>query len=753
MRACPEKPYPLKERELTRDELSEKIRTLEERLLESEQIVQAIRGGEVDAFIVHELNGDRNYTLKGADHGYRILVESITEGTLILSSDDSIYYCNRTLGEMLGLPIQKIISKKLDSFVTSEGRAQLMEITRACRGFGEAKGEFLMKRSDGTLLPVNVSLNRMSVSDFEGVCAVISDLSEHKQVEEKLKIHRAELERLVHELQVHQVELEMQNDELRETQNQLEESKMQYVDLYDFAPVGYLTLDVNGQLLGANLTAAALFGTERARLIGAIFPLYVDPKYREQARLHIMTVFKTRERQICELRLKPKGGEEFYARLESIFIVDTKGDGLCRTTVSDIAYAKRAEEALHHAREKLEERVRDRTAELLKVNEQLRDEIAERKRAEVLLQRQAELLHLAYDPIIVWQVGGPIESWNKGAEELYGYSQEEAVGQVTHDLLKTIHPVPWTQIEAELHERRFWEGEIKHHTRDGRALIISARKQLVCGADGVERVLEVNRDITERKQMEEDLRKSHDELELRVKERTSEWESANEKLRLMPSRLIAVQENERKRLAGELHDSIGQTLAALKFRIEHVITTLEKSESEQALHLLHEFIPILQRSIDETRAIYMGLKPMILSEHGILATLEWYRQEILKVYPNPHIELETSVIEEDIPEDLKTAIFRIVQEALNNTLKHGKSEWVDVRLAASDGAIELEISDDGIGMDLDYIMESRTAKSLGLIGMRERTDITGGEFTIKSAPNEGTSIKAVWRKHKENTLP
>ena len=227
----------------------------------------------------------------------------------------------------------------------------------------------------------------------------------------------------------------------------------------------------------------------------------------------------------------------------------------------------------------------------------------------------------------------------------------------------------------------------------------------------------------------------------------ADLELANEKLRLVPFRLIEVQENERKRLAGELHDSIGQTLAALKFRIEHVIATLEKRQSRQALQLLHEFIPILQRSIDETRSICMGLKPTILGDHGLLATLEWYRGELVRFYPNQHIQLETTVAEEDIPAHLKNSIFRIVQEALNNTFKHGRAERVDVRLALNDAAIELEISDDGIGMDLDSIMESCTGKSLGLIGMRERTQFTGGVFTIESAPNEGTKIKAVWGNH------
>src|SRR5208283_722590 len=184
----------MEKREPTREDLLEKIRTLEERLLESEQTIQAIQSGEVDALVIQKPGGEQLYTLTGADHGYRVLVESITEGALILSSDDSIYYCNRTLGEMLQLPIQKIVSKKLDSYVASEGREQLMALIEESRSLGTAKGEFLITRNDGTLLPVNVSLNCMSFEDFEGVCAVITDLTEQKQVEEELRRHRTELE-------------------------------------------------------------------------------------------------------------------------------------------------------------------------------------------------------------------------------------------------------------------------------------------------------------------------------------------------------------------------------------------------------------------------------------------------------------------------------------------------------------------------------------------------------------------------------
>jgi two-component system, chemotaxis family, sensor kinase Cph1 len=157
-----------------------------------------------------------------------------------------------------------------------------------------------------------------------------------------------ETKQLIHELQVHQIELEMQNDELRKSQAELEESRAKYSDLYDFAPVGYFTLDKHGLILDANLTAAKELGIERSLLITKPFRTYIVTADREIFDSHLQKVFKNNDRQTCEIRLMRKNGSEFSARLESIAANDLNGNSLCRTSVIDITEDKIAKEILNH---------------------------------------------------------------------------------------------------------------------------------------------------------------------------------------------------------------------------------------------------------------------------------------------------------------------------------------------------------------------------------------------------------------------
>ena len=189
----------MKQDEPTRQELIEENETLKERLGEAEATMKAIRRGEVDAFVVQESGEEQVYTLKGADVAYRILVESLNEGALILASDYSIFYCNGCFSAMVGLPIQKIIGSNIRSFFIPDSQTLVVDKIRETKEIGVARGESMLERSDGTFLPVSLSLNFITMKDFDVVCAIVTDLSEQKQVEKELRRHRTELEFLVNE--------------------------------------------------------------------------------------------------------------------------------------------------------------------------------------------------------------------------------------------------------------------------------------------------------------------------------------------------------------------------------------------------------------------------------------------------------------------------------------------------------------------------------------------------------------------------
>lgn len=178
-----------------RQELLERIAALEGRLWEAEQAISAIRGGEVDALVVEGPEGDRLYTLSGADYGYRVVVESMNEGAVIFAPDYSIYYCNGSFAEMLQVPIQKIIGANLESCIDEQFHYEIKEIFRKGRDSGKAVGEFQLKRADGTTLPVRVSINFVNLENFPGICAIITDLADQKKKERELRTTAEQLRR------------------------------------------------------------------------------------------------------------------------------------------------------------------------------------------------------------------------------------------------------------------------------------------------------------------------------------------------------------------------------------------------------------------------------------------------------------------------------------------------------------------------------------------------------------------------------
>ena len=252
-----------------------------------------------------------------------------------------------------------------------------------------------------------------------------------------------------------------------------------------------------------------------------------------------------------------------------------------------------------------------------------------------------------------------------------------------------------------------------------------------------------------RKRAEEALQKAHDELEARVRERTAELTAANEalreygrELRRLSAELLNAQEKERRRIASEIHDGITGSLNAIKLSIEMTATQMERGNA--STESLRRLVSTLQRTIDETRRIMADLRPSILDDFGIVATINWLCREFEKIYPHIRIEKNVEPIEDQVSESLKTVIFRISQEAMNNIAKYSQADRADLSLRKIAGGIELVIRDNGRGFDVATAARSDSEGGLGLRSMRERAELAGGSFTIESNPGVGTTIRATW---------
>jgi two-component system, NarL family, sensor histidine kinase UhpB len=351
-------------------------------------------------------------------------------------------------------------------------------------------------------------------------------------------------------------------------------------------------------------------------------------------------------------------------------------------------------------------------------------DITDRKYVEEKLKESEEkyrlLVEHANEAIVVAQ-DGLLKYANPRAIIITGYSSEELVSTPFIDL---IHPDDRKMV-FDNHVRRL-KGEVLPDVYSFRIVSKNGRikwveiSAVVFTWEGRPATLNFLSDITERKITEEELKKSH------------------EQLRNFAKRLAEAEEIERKKIARELHDQVGQNLTALGINLGILRNQLSDTLTEQTDTRLNDSMAILEETAKRIRDVMSDLRPSVLDDYGLMAAIRWLSERI-----SQRTGLTISVGGQDTKADLTSeaeiTLFRIAQELLTNITKHAKATEVSIRLDSMDGKVRFVIADNGVGFDpmaFDQTGESRW----GLLNVRERTDAIDGLLTITSRPGQGTRI-------------
>lgn len=332
--------------------------------------------------------------------------------------------------------------------------------------------------------------------------------------------------------------------------------KRRYVDYFEFAPVGYFTFNRSGVILNVNPTGALLLGKERDSLLSQPFSEFIASDSLDIFQSHSQRLFESRKKQTCDVKLLNGNGHSHWVQLDSVAVPNGNGDsGQFRTVINEITDRKLAEETLRRACDELEQKVFERTAELEKTNERLRAQISECEYAEAAL-RESENKYstLVEDALIGVYINkdGKIDFANDKFAAIYGYSKNEMIGL---DSTMLVHPED-RPLVIELREKRLRgekvpsEYEIRGLKKNGDTIWVMRSLSLINYQDGPA-IAGIVQDMTKRRQAEEALRESDKEL------------------RILSNQLLSTEEKERKRIARELHDGIGQALSAIKFSVEN----------------------------------------------------------------------------------------------------------------------------------------------------------------------------------------
>jgi len=518
-------------------------------------------------------------------------------------------------------------------------------------------------------------------------------------------------EELLHELQVHQVELEMQNDALQQARNDLEESRDRYMDLYELAPVGYLTLTDKGSIAAINLTGAALLGEERGKLLQRSFARFVTAEDSDLWHTHLASVLKAEDKLDCELAVQRAGGVRFHVRLDSRRLVKDGQAPTVRVVLTDITGRKQAEAA----QQKLDQRLRDQqfyTRSLIEANT---------------------------DALITCDPSGIINDINKQMESLTGCTRDELIGTPFKNCF-TDPERAGAALDLVLSEKKLTNYELTARASGGGETVVSYNAATLFNRDGkLQGVFAALRDITEPKRLEQALQDKNAELE--------------------SARLVAEKANLAKSdfLSSMSHELRTPLSAILGFAqlVESGTpppTPTQKRSIDQILkagwYLLELINEILDLALIESGKLSLSLEPVSLAEvmHECQAMIEPQAQKrgISVTFPR---FATPAVVKAD-----RTRVKQVLINLLSNAIKYNKlggTVVVDC-LASTPGRIRICVEDSGNGLAPEKLTQlfqpfnrlgqeanSEEGTGIGLVVCKRLIEWMGGIIGVESTVGKG----------------
>ncbi|HZZ09582.1 MAG TPA: response regulator [Paraburkholderia sp.] len=385
---------------------------------------------------------------------------------------------------------------------------------------------------------------------------------------------------------------------------------------------------------------------------------------------------------------------------------------------SEVAIRQQAQEALSRARDELEQRVAERTSQLLHANASLSVEIDEHRYTEAKLAaseaRFRTIVETVPVPLCITSLDdGRVLYMNGPLRRMFGIGESERgvqyFGEFYADPAERANRIDLLHAGGGL-----TSGEVQFRDAHGNTFWAVSTARLATFEDAPAIYVGFN-DVTERRRVEQELRESR------------------EQMRELSAYMEAVREEERKRIAMEIHDELGQLLTALKMDVS--LLRMRLGADSEAVRKTDDMRELVEKTIWMVRNVSSHLRPAALN-FGVVSAIEWLVDDFVQRNRVP-CELSIEGSEPVLPDAHATAVFRIAQASLTNIARHARASQVNVTLTGESGALVLTIRDDGGGFDLDI---ARRSYSYGLLGMSERARLIGGTLTIDSAPGAGTLV-------------